>query len=55
MTRRKFAIPTLIAAGLTPLAAAGSEPAQVPAGHDDSLFNSLKKIVANIDESQSSR
>lgn len=47
----KFAIPTLIAAGLTPFAAAGSEPVQEQAGNDDSLFDGFKNIVANIDES----
>jgi His-Xaa-Ser repeat protein HxsA len=47
----KFAIPTLIAAGLAPFAAAGDEPGQGSVVNDDSLIDSFKKIVANIDES----
>ena len=46
----KFAIPTLLAAGLTPFAAAGSEEPLQP-DNPSSLFESLKKIVWNIGDS----
>ena len=49
--KAKFAIPTLMAAGLVPMAAAGDEPAQGPSFNSDSFFDDFKNIVANIDES----
>jgi His-Xaa-Ser repeat protein HxsA len=44
----KFAIPTLLAAGLTPFAAAGDEQARAVTATDDSFFDGLKKIVSSI-------
>lgn len=49
--KAKFAIPTLIAAGLAPMAAAGDEPGQGPEAKGNSLFDNFKNIVANIEES----
>ena len=48
---RKFAIPTLLAAGLAPLAAIAENSGHDATGTDDSIFDSLKKMVSNIGES----
>jgi His-Xaa-Ser repeat protein HxsA len=47
----RFAIATLIAAGLTPLASTSGQSANDSTETDRSLLNSLKKIVANIGNS----
>ena len=53
MTRKsKFAIPTLLAAGLTPLAVAADDDTKASLRTDDSLFDQIKGIVTSIDESQ---
>jgi His-Xaa-Ser repeat protein HxsA len=49
-SKGKFAIPTLLAAGMTPLAAGAGDVARAPAQEQDSLWSSIKKMVSNISE-----
>ena len=52
MTRKgKFAIPTLLAAGLTPLSVAADDDTKANLRSGDSLFDQMKGIVTSIDES----
>ena len=52
MTRKgKFTIPTLLAAGLTPLAAAADDDNKASVRSGESLFDQTKEIVTSIDES----
>jgi len=47
----RFAIPTLLAAGLTPLTAASDGDTKASASSGDPLFDEIKGIVTSIDES----
>ena len=50
-TKSKFAIPTLLAAGITPLAAMAGDDMKTNAQTGESLFDQMKGIVTSIDES----
>ena len=49
--KSKFAIPTLLAAGIAPLAAMAGDDTKMNARTGESLFDQMKGIVTSIDES----
>ena len=51
MKKGKFAIPTLLAAGLTPLAVAAGDDTKASGRSADTLTDQMKDIVTSIDES----
>jgi His-Xaa-Ser repeat protein HxsA len=52
-SRISFSIPSLVAAGLVPLSAAASSPAEMTAEDDKAGFDTLRNIVQDIGESHS--